>query len=97
MHRNLAAHSPSLSGVLTHPFWSSIAQSTKEEDLKRKRQFRAPTEAIERLKEIVQRYEGPRNFHNFTVGRDHADRSCVRIMKKIEVRGIQVHEGRGGR
>ena len=62
------------------------AESTKEEDLTNKRTFRAPQDAIERLRATVKKYEGSHNFHNFTVGREYNDRSCVRVMKKIEVR-----------
>jgi tRNA pseudouridine38-40 synthase len=69
-----------------HAFWAAASpKSTKEEDLARKRQFRVSAEAIELLRETARRYEGSHNFHNFTVGREYGDRSCVRIMKKIEV------------
>lgn len=86
MHNTLKEHPDESPQVLTHPFWSdSSADSTNEQDMARKRQFRAPDESVQRLREIVKKYEGTRNFHNFTVGREHSDRSCSRIMKKIEV------------
>ncbi|KAF7793500.1 hypothetical protein EIP86_004612 [Pleurotus ostreatoroseus] len=75
-----------------HPFWSEIpADSSPAEDLLRKRHWRATPEHIEALREIVQKYEGSHNFHNFTVGREFSDRSASRFMKKIEVSDPTVH------
>ena len=51
----------------------------------RKRTWRVGSEKVEALREAVKRFEGTHNFHNFTVGRDPKDRSCMRHMKKIEV------------
>lgn len=59
--------------------------ASKEEDLARKRAFRVSSEVVDQLRATVKKYEGSHNFHNFTVGREYNDRSCVRIMKKIEV------------
>ena len=69
-----------------HPFWTDSAPvSSKDDDLQRKRRWRAGTEDIQRLREIVKKFEGTRNFHNFTVGREFSDRSTQRHMKQIEV------------
>ncbi|KAI0089927.1 pseudouridine synthase [Irpex rosettiformis] len=71
---------------LSHPFWKDIpAESPKDEDLSRKRDFRASQDAVEQLRATVKKYEGSHKFHNFTVGREYNDRSCVRVMKKIEI------------
>ena len=51
----------------------------------RKKTWRVSSEKVEALREAVKRFEGTHNFHNFTVGRDPKDRSCMRHMKKIEV------------
>ncbi|KAI0286054.1 pseudouridine synthase [Russula aff. rugulosa BPL654] len=60
-----------------HPFWAeSPPESSKDDDLQRKRRWRAGTE---------DKFEGTRNFHNFTVGREFSDRSTQRHMKKIEI------------
>ncbi|THH18354.1 hypothetical protein EW146_g2617 [Bondarzewia mesenterica] len=69
------------------PFWSdpAHAESSKEEDLQRKRRWRASPEMVERLRETVKKFEATHNFHNFTVGRDFSDRSTQRHMRKIEV------------
>ena len=71
----------------SHPFWSepAHADSTKEDDLIRKRKWRVGSEMVEKLREIAKKFEASHNFHNFTVGRDFSDRSTQRHMKKIEV------------
>ena len=77
-----------------HPFWQDAPDdSSSEEDLTRKRKWRAPPEAVESLRAVVQKYEGSHNFHNFTVGRDFNDRSTSRFMKKIEVRNRSLITG----
>jgi len=69
-----------------HPFWTDSAPvSSKDDDLQRKRRWRAGTEDVRRLREIAKKFEGTRNFYNFTVGREFSDRSTQRHMKKIEV------------
>jgi tRNA pseudouridine(38-40) synthase len=76
-------------GALTdnmHAFWAeSPPEASKEDDLQRKRQWRAEPDTIQRLREAARKFEGTRNFHNFTVGREFSDRSTQRHMKKIEV------------
>jgi tRNA pseudouridine38-40 synthase len=72
----------------THPFWQSSSDqllSTHEEDLLRKRAYRASVEDLSYFREVMQKYEGSHNFHNFTVGAEYGDRSSRRFMKKIEV------------
>lgn len=69
-----------------HPFWSSApADSTPEDDLARKREWRVGAADLERLREFVKKFEGSHNFHNFTVGREFGDRSNLRFMKEIRV------------
>jgi tRNA pseudouridine38-40 synthase len=69
-----------------HPFWAGFpSDSSKDDDLQRKRRWRAEPEAVQRLREAAKKFEGTRNFHNFTVGREFSDRSTQRHMKKIEV------------
>lgn len=71
---------------MVHPFWTDSAPvSSKDDDLERKRRWHAGTEDIRRLREIAKKFEGTRNFHNFTVGREFSDRSTQRHLKKIEV------------
>ena len=79
---------PSAGGFTNHvhPFWAeSSPESSKDDDLQRKRRWRAGPEDVQRLREIAKKFEGTRNFHNFTVGREFSDRSTQRHMKKIEV------------
>ena len=84
-----SSSSPSHAGAFTddiHSFWTeSPSESSKEDDLQRKRRWRAEPEAVQRLRETAKKFEGTRNFHNFTVGREFSDRSTQRHMKKIEV------------
>jgi len=69
-----------------HPFWAGLpSESSKEDELQRKRRWRAEPEAVQRIREAAKKFEGTRNFHNFTVGREFSDRSTQRHMKKIEV------------
>jgi tRNA pseudouridine38-40 synthase len=71
-----------------HPFWdvSGADASKPEEDLARKRQWRVSAKDVDALRATAKKYEGTHNFHNFTVGRDFADRSNQRHMIKIQVR-----------
>lgn len=69
-----------------HSFWAeSPPEASKDDDLQKKRRWRAGPEAVQRLREIAKKFEGTRNFHNFTVGREFSDRSTQRHMKNIEV------------
>jgi tRNA pseudouridine38-40 synthase len=69
-----------------HPFWAeSPPESSKDDELQRKRRWRAGPEEVQRLRETAKKFEGTRNFHNFTLGREFSDRSTQRHMKKIEV------------
>ena len=69
-----------------HSFWAETPPgSSKDDDLQRKRRWSAGPEDVQRLREIANKFEGTRNFHNFTVGREFSDRSTQRHMKKIEV------------
>ena len=84
-----SSSSPSNAGAFTdniHPFWTeSPPESSKDEDLQRKRRWRAEPETVQRLRDAAKKFEGTRNFHNFTVGREFSDRSTQRHMKKLEV------------
>ena len=82
-----SASSSSLTVPTLHPFWAGIdiATSTREDDLRRKRQWRIDSDQIALIRESAKRFEGTHNFHNFTTGRDFSDKSNQRHMKKIEV------------
>jgi tRNA pseudouridine38-40 synthase len=70
----------------SHSFWSETEESsTRESDLRRKRNWRISADQVTLLRESIKKFEGTHNFHNFTVGRDFSDRSNQRHMKKIEV------------
>ena len=71
-----------------HPFWDlpGAHSSGPEEDLVRKRQWRVGAKAVDELRAAAKKFQGTHNFHNFTVGRDFADRSNQRNMIKIHVR-----------
>ncbi|TFK75003.1 pseudouridine synthase [Pluteus cervinus] len=65
-------------------FWT-IDDATKEDELRRKREWRVKPDILQKLRIIAKKYDGTHNFHNFTVGRVFSDRSNQRHMKKIEV------------
>ncbi|KAH8829258.1 pseudouridine synthase [Flagelloscypha sp. PMI_526] len=69
---------------LDYSFWDSI-DSSEIPELEQKRSFRAPPVLLERLRHLAAKYLGAHNFHNFTVGREFRDKSCIRYMKAIEV------------
>ncbi|EKM50013.1 uncharacterized protein PHACADRAFT_153289 [Phanerochaete carnosa HHB-10118-sp] len=67
-------------------FWQGVpAESSPNDDLARKRTWRAPKEVVEMLRETAKKFEGSHKFHNFTVGQEYKDPTSQRIMKKIEV------------
>ncbi|KAF8825777.1 hypothetical protein HHX47_DHR6000435 [Lentinula edodes] len=69
------------------PFWSTIDPSTStwQEDMIRKRAWRATPAHLERLRTIIQKFEKTHNFHNFTVAQDPRDKTNNRFMKKLQV------------
>ena len=70
----------------SHPFWcGQNPESTRVEDMVRKKAWRVGNDQMEALRTAVKKYEGTHNYHNFTVGRDMKDRSCMRHMKSIQV------------
>lgn len=73
--------------AVDHSFWAEdeSISSTAVDDTRRKRQWRISPEQLLLLRESAKKFEGTHNFHNFTVGRDYADKSSQRHMKKIEV------------
>ena len=86
-HAAAASGDPS-SDIPQHSFWDfpGADSSTPEEDLARKRQWRVSAKDVDELRATAKRFEGTHNFHNFTVGRDFADRSNQRHMIKIQAR-----------
>jgi len=87
LHQQATSNFPTLPFLEdSHSFWSETeASSTRESDLRRKRNWRISTDQIILLRESIKKFEGTHNFHNFTVGRNFSDRSNQRHMKKIEV------------
>ncbi|KAF8448996.1 pseudouridine synthase [Boletus edulis BED1] len=73
--------------TLQHPFWDmpGTDSSSPEEDLARKRQWRASAQDLDKLRGAAKKFEGTHNFHNFTVGRDFSDRSNQRNMIHIQI------------
>lgn len=80
--------SPGDIDIPQHPVWDFLGadSSSPEEDLARKRQWRVNAKDVDKLRATAKKFEGTHNFHNFTVGRDFADRSNQRNMIKIQVR-----------
>lgn len=66
-------------------FWASRISSGFTDDVVAKKKWRITKEALEQAREFVKAYEGSHNFYNFTVGKDFRDRSCQRVMRKLEV------------
>ncbi|ESK97812.1 pseudouridylate synthase [Moniliophthora roreri MCA 2997] len=90
LDRAFKDYATSISREVTYtsdPFWNvpNAETSAADEDFTRKRAWRATPAHVERLREIVKRFERTHNFHNFTVAQDQKDKSNLRFMKKIEV------------
>jgi len=88
LHQQASSDAPASSFPnYSHSFWPDPEEipSTREDDLRRKRQWRIGLDLVTFLRETAKKFEGTHNFHNFTVGRDFGDRSSQRHMKKIEV------------
>ncbi|KAJ3491869.1 hypothetical protein NLI96_g400 [Meripilus lineatus] len=86
LHRIFEQHFSEYTRAEPHAFWSECPlESTPQEDLGRKRNWRAGSDIMETLRTIAQKYNGTHNFHNFTVGRDFSDRSTIRFMKSIDI------------
>lgn len=66
-------------------FWASRISSGFTDDVVAKKKWRITKEALEQAREFVKAYEGSHNFYNFTVGKDFRDRSCQRVMRKLEI------------
>lgn len=67
-------------------FWSSQPENASfADDVAAKKTWRIKKEALDQAREFVKSYEGSHNFYNFTVGKDFRDRSCQRVMRKLEV------------
>ncbi|KAF8587908.1 pseudouridine synthase [Ramaria rubella] len=73
-------------------FWAGAdLANTGQDDLQRKRQWRADAGSLAHLRSAATEYLGTHNFHNFTVSREFGDRSNHRFMKKIEVQDPVVY------
>ncbi|GAA5834760.1 hypothetical protein JCM11251_003656 [Rhodosporidiobolus azoricus] len=80
--------SPSFSPIVaaTSAFWSAQPEGSKfGDDVKAKKAWRMPVDVLEQARAFVKEYEGSHNYYNFTVGKDFRDRSCQRVMKKLEI------------
>lgn len=72
-------------------FWSSRPDSSAfTDDVVEKKKWRISKEALEQAREFVTAYEGSHNFYNFTVGKDFRDRSCQRVMRKLDVGSLRL-------
>ncbi|CAP91502.1 Pc13g04330, partial [Penicillium rubens Wisconsin 54-1255] len=60
-------------------------KSIKAAYLTAKRAYRAPASRIARLQECLNRYEGTKNFHNYTIQKTHKDPSAKRHIKSFKV------------
>ncbi|BGP55117.1 hypothetical protein JCM8202_004622 [Rhodotorula sphaerocarpa] len=67
-------------------FWQAQPEgSSFLDDVKAKKTWRMPPAVLQQIRDFVQAYEGSHNFYNFTVGKDFRDRSCQRVMRKLEI------------
>ncbi|KAJ5447745.1 Pseudouridine synthase I TruA [Penicillium cf. griseofulvum] len=60
-------------------------KAVKAAYLTAKRAYRAPASRIARLQECLNRYEGTKNFHNYTIQKTYKDPSAKRHIKSFKV------------
>ncbi|GAA5828905.1 hypothetical protein JCM3770_004324, partial [Rhodotorula araucariae] len=72
--------------LASETFWAGQAvESTFGDDIVAKKAWRINAGAMAQAREFLAAYEGSHNFYNFTVGKDFRDRSCQRVMRKLEL------------
>lgn len=92
-----------------HPFWQDIeirvsdlhkSQLPEERldivkaiEAKAREAFRISTELIELVREAFRLYEGERNFHNFTIGKQFSNPSAKRFISSINVSDPKIING----
>ncbi|KAG7444890.1 pseudouridine synthase [Guyanagaster necrorhizus] len=96
LFRNIEQYTSTLpSGPVSpaYDFWTNLDLKTLtlEEELRRKRSWRATSVHLERLRTTAKRYEGTHNFHNFTVARNPKDGTNKRYMKVVDILDPQTH------
>ncbi|KAI0031441.1 pseudouridylate synthase [Vararia minispora EC-137] len=93
LYNSMRSSDPSASPAAgIHTFWKDAGDNeSKEDELARKRRWRIGVDDLARLRETARKYEATHNFHNFTIGREFADRSNQRVMKTIGVADPQVY------
>ncbi|KPV75201.1 uncharacterized protein RHOBADRAFT_36047 [Rhodotorula graminis WP1] len=81
-----AAGEPGAIEKATSEFWAAQpAESGFADDVQAKKAWRISPEGMAQARELLNAYEGSHNFYNFTVGKDFRDRSCQRVMRKLEL------------
>jgi tRNA pseudouridine38-40 synthase len=63
---------------------TDAVKAIKAAYLTAKRAYRAPASRIARLQECLERYEGTKNFHNYTIQKTHNDPSAKRHIKSFK-------------
>lgn len=67
-------------------FWAAQPKdSVFADDLAAKRAWRISEGLLASIQEFFTAYEGSHNYYNYTVAKDFRDRSCQRVMKKLDV------------
>ncbi|KAK9240964.1 pseudouridine synthase [Lipomyces kononenkoae] len=58
-----------------------------------RRAYRISAERLDLVRQALRQYEGPHNFHNFTIGKDFNDPSSRRYMKSLVASDAKIIEG----
>lgn len=64
---------------------NDTVKAIKAAYIKARKNYRVPASRVARLQECLQRYEGTKNFHNYTVQKTHKDPSSKRHIKSFKV------------
>lgn len=64
-----------------------------EDELNLKREYRASPSKLAHFNEILQKFKGTQNFHNFTVGKDFKERSAKRFILSVTLNPTFIRNG----
>jgi tRNA pseudouridine38-40 synthase len=65
-------------------------KSVKNAYIEAKNAYRIQPERVERIKDVLSRYEGTHNYHNFTIKKNPKDASAKRFIRSFQVNGDPV-------
>jgi len=75
---------------LQEPKLNAAIQSLRAAYIKAKKAYRIGPDRLQKVKDILAKYEGTHNFHNFTIHKSANDPSAKRFIKSFQINGDPV-------